>query len=72
MGQNNMKKFNAIIGEVKQTRQKIKEVEEKTKEIRNTYLNIMDIKKGRIFQKMKILYLMSFYLCRTLLTVLRN
>ena len=40
-----MKKFNAIIREVNQTRKKIKEVEEKTKEIRNTYLNIMDIKE---------------------------
>lgn len=46
-----MKKFNAIIREVNQTRQKIKEVEEKTKEIRNTYLNIMDIKERR--EKMK-------------------
>lgn len=40
-----MKKFNAIIREVKQTQKKIKEVDEKTKEIRKTYLNIMDIKK---------------------------
>ena len=46
-----MKKFNAIIKEVNQTRQKIKEVEEKTNEIRNTYLNIMD-KKER-YKKMK-------------------
>lgn len=46
-----MKKFNAIIKEVNQTRQKIKEVEEKTKEIRKTYLNIMD-KKER-YEKMK-------------------
>lgn len=46
-----MKKFNAIIREVKQTQQKIKEVEEKTKEIRKTYLNIMDIKKRH--EKMK-------------------
>lgn len=46
-----MKKFNAIIKEVNQTRQKIKEVEEKTKEIRKTYLNIMD-KKQR-YEKMK-------------------
>ena len=40
-----MKKFNAIIIEVKQTQQKINEVEEKTKQYRNTYLNIMDIKE---------------------------
>lgn len=46
-----MKKFNAIIREVNQTRQKIKEVEEKTKEIRNTYLNIIDIKERH--EKMK-------------------
>ena len=46
-----MKKFNAIIKEVNQTRQKIKEVEEKIKEIRNTYSNIMDIKKRH--EKMK-------------------
>ena len=46
-----MKKFNAIIREVNQTRQKIKEVEEKTKEIRNTYLNIMDKKEK--YEKMK-------------------
>lgn len=46
-----MKKFNAIIREVKQTQQKIKEVEEKTKQLRNTYLNIMDIKKRH--EKMK-------------------
>lgn len=46
-----MKKFNAIIREVNQTRQKIKEVEEKSKEIRNTYSNIMDIKKRH--EKMK-------------------
>lgn len=46
-----MKKFNAIIKEVNQTQQKIKEVEEKTKQIRNTYLNIMDIKKRH--EKMK-------------------
>ena len=46
-----MKKFNAIIIEVNQTQQKIKEVEEKTKEIRKTYLNIMDIKKRH--EKMK-------------------
>lgn len=46
-----MKKFNAIIIEVKQTQQKINEVEEKTKEIRKTYLNITDIKKRH--EKMK-------------------
>lgn len=40
-----MKKFNAIIGEVKQTQQKINEVEEKTKQLQNTYLNVMDIKE---------------------------
>lgn len=40
-----MKKFNAIIKEVKQTQQNIKEIEEKTKEIQNTYLNIMDLKE---------------------------
>lgn len=47
-----MKKFNAIIKEVKQTQQKINELEEKTKQIRNTYKNIMDIKKRH--EKMKI------------------
>lgn len=46
-----MKKFNEIIKEVNQTQQKIKEVEEKTKDIRNTYLNIID-KKER-YEKMK-------------------
>lgn len=40
-----MKTFNEIIRDVKQTQQKIKEVEEKTKELQNTYLNIMDIKE---------------------------
>lgn len=40
-----MKKFNAIIREVKQTQQKINEVEEKTKQLQNTYLNVMDIKE---------------------------
>lgn len=40
-----MKKFNEIIREVKQTQQKINEVEEKTKQLQNTYLNIMDIKE---------------------------
>lgn len=48
-----MKKFNAIIREVNQTQQKIKEVEEKTKQLRNTYLNIIDIKKRH--EKMKTL-----------------
>lgn len=47
-----MKKFNAIIGEVKQTQQKINEVEEKTKQLRNTYKNVMDIKERH--EKMKI------------------
>lgn len=46
-----MKKFNEIIIEVNQTRQKIKEVEEKSKEVRNTYSNITDIKKRH--EKMK-------------------
>lgn len=46
-----MKKFNAIIGEVKQTQQKINELEEKTKQIRNTYKNVMDIKERH--EKMK-------------------
>lgn len=46
-----MKKFNEIMTEVKQTQQNIKEVEEKTKEIRKTYLNITDIKKRH--EKMK-------------------
>lgn len=40
-----MKKFNEIIRDVKQTQQKIQEVEEKTEELQNTYLNIMDIKE---------------------------
>ena len=40
-----MKKFADIIKEVNQTRQKIKEVEEKTKQLQNTYLNIKDIKE---------------------------
>lgn len=47
-----MKKFNAIIREVKQTQQKINELEEKIKQIRNTYKNIMDIKERH--EKMKI------------------
>lgn len=46
-----MKKFNAIIKEIKQTQQKINELEEKTKQIRNTYKNIMDIKERH--EKMK-------------------
>ena len=46
-----MKKFADIIKEVNQTQQKIKEVEEKTKEIRKIYLNITDIKKRH--EKMK-------------------
>lgn len=46
-----MKKFNAIIREVKQTQRKINELEEKTKQIRNTYLKITDIKKRH--EKMK-------------------
>lgn len=46
-----MKKFNAIIIEVKQTQQKINEVDEKSKEIRNTYSNIVDIKTRH--EKMK-------------------
>lgn len=40
-----MKKFNAIIREVKQTQQKINELEEKTKQLENTYLTIMNIKE---------------------------
>lgn len=40
-----MKKFADIIREVKQTQQKINEVEEKTKQLQNTYLNIMNIKE---------------------------
>lgn len=46
-----MKKFADIIKEVNQTQQKINELEEKTKEIRKTYLNIMDLKKRH--EKMK-------------------
>lgn len=46
-----MKKFNAIIREVKQTQQKINKLEEKTKQIRNTYKNIMNIKERH--EKMK-------------------
>lgn len=40
-----MKKFADIIKEVNQTRQKIKEVEKKTKDLQNTYLNIMNLKE---------------------------
>lgn len=46
-----MKKFNAIIREVKQTQQKINEIDEKTKQLRNTYLNITDLKERH--EKMK-------------------
>lgn len=46
-----MKKFSDIIKEVNKTRQKIKEVEKKSKEIRNTYSDIIDIKKRH--EKMK-------------------
>lgn len=42
-----MKKFNAIIREVKQTQQKINEIDEKSKQLQNTYLNIMDLKERR-------------------------
>lgn len=40
-----MKKFNDIIKEVNKAYQTIKEVEEKTKELQNTYLSIMDLKE---------------------------
>lgn len=40
-----MKKFNEIIRDVNKTYKKIREVDEKTKELQNTYLNIMDIKE---------------------------
>lgn len=40
-----MKKFTDIIKDVNKTYKKIKEVDEKTKEFQNTYLNIMDIKE---------------------------
>lgn len=40
-----MKKFNEILKEVNKTYQKIKEVDEKTKELQNTYLTIIDIKE---------------------------
>lgn len=40
-----MKKFTEILKDVNKTHKKIQEVEEKTKELQNTYLNIMDIKE---------------------------
>ena len=40
-----MKKFNEIIKDVSKTYKKIKELDEKTEELQNTYLNIMDIKE---------------------------
>lgn len=40
-----MKKIADILKEVNQTQQKINEVEEKTKQLQNTYLNIMDLKE---------------------------
>lgn len=40
-----MKKFTDILKEVNKTYQTIKEVEEKTKELQNTYLSIMDLKE---------------------------
>lgn len=40
-----MKKFVEIIKEVNETYQKIKEVDGKTKELQNTYLNIVDLKE---------------------------
>lgn len=40
-----MKKFNEILKEVNKAYQTIKEVEEKTKELQNTYLSIMDLKE---------------------------
>lgn len=40
-----MKKFNDIIKDVNKTYKKIKEVEEKAKELRNTYLTIMGLKE---------------------------
>ena len=46
-----MKKFADILKEVNQTQKKIKEVEEKSKEIRNTYLNITNLKERH--EKMK-------------------
>lgn len=40
-----MKKFNEILKDVNKTYKKIKEVEKKTEELQNTYLNIMDLKE---------------------------
>lgn len=40
-----MKKFTEILKDVNKTSQKIKEVEEKTKELQNTYLNIVSLKE---------------------------
>lgn len=40
-----MKKFNDIIKEVNKTYKKINEVEEKTKELQNTYLTIVNLKE---------------------------
>ena len=40
-----MKKFNEIIKDVNKTYQKIKEVEKKTEELQNTYLNIVNLKE---------------------------
>lgn len=40
-----MKKFTDILKEVNKTYQKIKEVEEKTKELQNTYLTIVNLKE---------------------------
>lgn len=40
-----MKKFTEILKDVNKTSQKIKEVEEKTKELQNTYLNIVNLKE---------------------------
>lgn len=40
-----MKKFNDIIKDVNKTYKTIKQVEEKTEELQNTYLNIMDFKE---------------------------
>lgn len=40
-----MKKFTEILKDVNKTYQKIKEVEEKAKELQNTYLTIMDLKE---------------------------
>lgn len=40
-----MKKFTEILKDVSKAYQTIKEVEEKTKELQNTYLNIVDLKE---------------------------